>query len=84
MQASTPEPSDPPAGLPLPARVEAAVRESRPVPSPCLSICRMDEQTGWCEGCWRTLDEIATWGTVSDARRLAIWQAVLRRQTSQT
>ena len=64
----------------LPERVEAALRESRPLPSPCLSICRMDDQTGWCEGCWRTLDEIATWGSASNAQRLAVWHAVLQRQ----
>jgi predicted Fe-S protein YdhL (DUF1289 family) len=40
----------------------------------------MDDQTGWCEGCWRTLDEIATWGSASNAQRLAVWHAVLRRQ----
>lgn len=67
----------------LPERVEAALRESRPLPSPCLSICRMDDETGWCEGCWRTLDEIATWGSASNAQRLAVWQAVLRRQAEQ-
>ena len=33
-----------------------------PVPSPCISVCRMDAVTGWCEGCFRTLDEIAGWG----------------------
>ena len=29
------------------------------VPSPCIAVCRMDAATGWCEGCLRTLDEIA-------------------------
>jgi predicted Fe-S protein YdhL (DUF1289 family) len=64
----------------LPERVLAAVREGRPIPSPCLSICRIDEPTGWCEGCGRTLDEIATWGNASNAQRLAVWQALLQRQ----
>ena len=26
-----------------------------PVPSPCTDVCRMDEASGWCEGCARTL-----------------------------
>lgn len=30
-------------------------------PSPCISICRIDPATGWCEGCKRTLEEIADW-----------------------
>ena len=29
--------------------------------SPCNKICRIDRTTGWCEGCWRTLAEIAGW-----------------------
>ncbi|MFZ9405942.1 MAG: DUF1289 domain-containing protein [Burkholderiaceae bacterium] len=66
----------------LPERVQLALREGRPLPSPCLSICRIDEATGWCEGCARTLDEIACWGGASDARRLQIWHQVLQRQAA--
>ena len=29
------------------------------VQSPCVNVCRMDEHTGLCAGCLRTLDEIA-------------------------
>ena len=32
-----------------------------PVPSPCISVCKMSPATGWCEGCARTLGEIAAW-----------------------
>ena len=32
------------------------------MPSPCISVCRMDAVSGLCEGCFRTLDEIAAWG----------------------
>ena len=51
------------------------------VPSPCIGVCRIDEATGWCAGCWRTLDEIAGWGTADDATRRRIWQAIEARQT---
>ena len=40
--------------------------------SPCISICRMDSATGWCEGCLRTLDEITAWGRLNDLGRLAV------------
>lgn len=33
--------------------------------SPCVGVCRIDRETGWCEGCWRTLDEIADWPILS-------------------
>jgi len=64
----------------LPERVQLALREGRPLPSPCLSICRIDEDAGWCEGCARTLEEIACWGSASNAQRLQIWLAVVQRQ----
>ncbi|MFO1214114.1 MAG: DUF1289 domain-containing protein [Burkholderiaceae bacterium] len=40
----------------------------------------MDAATGWCEGCLRTLDEIATWSGLSDAQKLAVWQALAQRR----
>lgn len=36
------------------------------VKSPCISVCRMHAGTGWCEGCLRTIDEIAAWGALDD------------------
>jgi predicted Fe-S protein YdhL (DUF1289 family) len=29
----------------------------------------MDETTGWCEGCLRTIDEIAVWSLLDDEER---------------
>jgi predicted Fe-S protein YdhL (DUF1289 family) len=47
-------------------------RAVTPVPSPCINVCRMDEATGWCEGCLRTIDEIAAWGSLDDAAKRAV------------
>ena len=51
-----------------------------PVPSPCISVCRMDPASGLCAGCLRTLDEIAAWGSLGDDARRAIWSAIDRRR----
>lgn len=51
-----------------------------PVPSPCTSVCKMDPNTGWCEGCLRTIDEIAAWAALSDTDRLAIWDRLAERR----
>jgi uncharacterized protein len=51
-----------------------------PVGSPCVNVCRMDAGTGWCDGCQRTLDEIAAWGTLDDAGRLAVWRQLAQRR----
>ena len=39
----------------------------------------MDPQRGLCLGCARTLDEIARWGTLSDAERERIMAELPRR-----
>jgi predicted Fe-S protein YdhL (DUF1289 family) len=50
------------------------------VPSPCISVCRIDAATGLCVGCLRTLDEIAAWGALDDAARRRVWQAIALRR----
>jgi uncharacterized protein len=52
------------------------------VPSPCVSICELDEALGRCKGCYRTLQEIAGWGAQSDADKRAIWARIEARQLS--
>lgn len=50
-------------------------------PSPCASICRMDDATGYCIGCLRTIDEIRDWIIMMPAEREAVLKQVdLRRQ----
>ena len=50
------------------------------IPSPCIDICRIDASTGWCEGCQRTLDEIAAWGALDDAAKRAVWEQLAQRR----
>lgn len=38
-------------------------------PSPCTSVCRIDARTGLCEGCWRTLSEIADWPMMRESEK---------------
>lgn len=40
--------------------------------SPCTKLCILDAATGLCEGCGRTRDEIALWGSMSEPRRRAV------------
>jgi predicted Fe-S protein YdhL (DUF1289 family) len=51
-----------------------------PVPSPCISLCKMSIDTGLCEGCLRTIDEIVAWGQASDADKRAVWAEIRRRE----
>lgn len=49
------------------------------VPSPCIGVCLMNAQTGWCEGCLRTIEEIIAWGSATDVDKRAIWVEIKRR-----
>lgn len=51
-----------------------------PVPSPCINVCRMDAASGWCEGCLRTLDEIAAWGQLDDATKRVVLAQLRERR----
>jgi len=46
------------------------------VPSPCTSVCRMDRLSGFCEGCLRTIPEIAGWSKMEDDARRKVWRAI--------
>jgi predicted Fe-S protein YdhL (DUF1289 family) len=40
--------------------------------SPCIRHCIIDTDNKFCEGCWRTLDEISAWRTAQDTTKFAI------------
>ena len=68
---------------PSPRITLAAARRRQPgvaVPSPCISVCRLDESHNRCVGCHRTLAEIGAWSRLSDAERLQVWAAIEQRQ----
>jgi len=50
------------------------------VPSPCISVCRIDPATGWCAGCLRTIDEIAQWSALGDEAKRAVWLTLAQRR----
>jgi predicted Fe-S protein YdhL (DUF1289 family) len=39
----------------------------------------MNEASGWCEGCFRTLDEIAQWSRLGDAGKRSVWALIEQR-----
>ena len=52
------------------------------VPSPCISVCAMDPESGLCTGCLRTLAEIAEWSVLEDDERRAVWSALELRRSA--
>lgn len=49
--------------------------------SPCISVCQLDDRTGWCIGCHRTIDEIRDWIIMApEERQKLLEQLAARRQ----
>jgi uncharacterized protein len=63
----------------LAARARLIAQLDGGVPSPCLSVCRIDPAGEWCEGCFRTLDEISAWSRMSDEAKRDVWRAIAVR-----
>lgn len=53
---------------------------SEEIQSPCVGICAMSEETGYCLGCYRTIDEIRNWWDMSNAERQETVSACEQRQ----
>ena len=51
------------------------------VPSPCISLSRLDEQKD-CLGCFRHVEDIREWRSADDARRRVICAEAEQRKAS--
>ena len=51
------------------------------VASPCTSVCIVDQVSGLCIGCFRTLDEIAGWIDFSATEKRSVIAALAARRT---
>lgn len=52
------------------------------IPSPCVSVCRMDLQRTFCEGCLRSIDEIRAWRASTDVEKKVVWARIAERATT--
>ena len=51
-----------------------------PVLSPCRKICELDASAQYCIGCFRTVEEIATWARMTPAERAEVVDALPERE----
>jgi uncharacterized protein len=60
----------------------ALLKQAPDVASPCVNVCRMDAASGYCEGCLRSLDEIACWSNYTAGEKRAVLALLgARKQT---
>jgi uncharacterized protein len=55
------------------------LNDTEDVPSPCISVCRVDARSGLCDGCMRTLDEISAWSRLDRDAKRDVWQIIEQR-----
>tara|TARA_B110000444_G_C18342582_1_gene367956 strand:+ start:292 stop:486 length:195 start_codon:yes stop_codon:yes gene_type:complete len=46
------------------------------VKSPCVAVCKIDYESGYCIGCNRTTEEITNWSTMNDSNKKKILMRV--------
>ncbi|MGM0833486.1 MAG: DUF1289 domain-containing protein [Pseudomonadota bacterium] len=54
------------------ASSHSTLRVARPL-SPCIQVCTIEPSSSLCKGCGRTLDEIACWGSMTEAEKTPVW-----------
>ncbi|MFZ9642485.1 MAG: DUF1289 domain-containing protein [Candidatus Methylopumilus sp.] len=52
--------------------------------SPCIGVCTMNDSTGFCQGCYRTVDEIREWWNMTDQAREKVMGALDQRLLDNT
>ena len=54
------------------------------LPSPCISICQIDPETGNCLGCYRNRREIARWPVMNTDEQAELLKALRLRRSKKT
>lgn len=47
-----------------------------------MGVCQLDPATGLCRGCWRTLEEIASWPTYALDEKRAVFERIEQRRAA--
>lgn len=48
--------------------------------TPCINVCVINKSTGLCEGCARSVHEIARWSSITPAERRSIMSELPARK----
>lgn len=53
------------------------------IQSPCIGVCSMNENTGYCYGCYRTIEEIQQWWDLNNQQKQAVVAKASEREAQQ-
>ena len=51
------------------------------VESPCIAVCKIDYESGYCVGCNRTIEEITNWSSFNDSQKKKVLTKVKSKTT---
>ena len=54
------------------------------VPSPCIGLCWLNDDTQLCDGCFRSGEEIRDWMIMDKTEKLTVLELVKQRQIDAT
>lgn len=54
------------------------------IETPCRKVCKINKKNELCEGCFRTIEEIARWATYSSHQRRQIMLLLPSREPNRT
>jgi predicted Fe-S protein YdhL (DUF1289 family) len=52
--------------------------------SPCIGVCAINDSNGFCQGCYRTVEEIREWWNMTDEEREKVMGALDQRLLDNT
>jgi len=52
--------------------------------SPCIGVCAINDGNGFCQGCYRTVEEIREWWNMTDEEREKVMGALDQRLLDNT
>lgn len=50
------------------------------IPSPCIQVCQIDNETGCCIGCFRSIDEVREWPIMTAEDKLKALDRIAERK----
>lgn len=48
--------------------------------TPCIKVCKLDPLTGYCLGCYRTIEEIVAWPALNHEEKQRIYHLLEQRK----
>ena len=59
------------------------MKEDTAIESPCIRECRVDQVTGYCVSCFRTLTEISYWETYTPGEQQRVMVLIETRRAAE-